>query len=79
MAPASELPFTRKNWAFFIIGVAVIATGYVLLRIPPADGFLSLTLAPLLLVGGYCVIVPVAILHRGDSDSSGTGDESRSA
>lgn len=79
MAPASELPFTRKNWVLFLIGVAVIAMGYVLLRIPPADGFVSLTLAPILLVGGYCVIVPVAILHRGDGDSNGIGDESRSA
>lgn len=59
-----ELPFTRRNWVLFAVALATIALGYVLLSIPPADGFLSLTLAPLLLVAGYCVLIPVAILVR---------------
>ena len=71
--PRSELPFTRKNWILFGIGLLVIATGYILLRVPPVDGFLSLTAAPILLVVGYCVLVPAAILVRegknGDTDT----------
>ena len=67
----SELPFTRKNWILFSVGLAVITMGYILLRIPPVNGFLSLTLAPLLLVVGYCVLVPAAILVR-EGDSGGT-------
>ncbi len=59
-----EVPFTRKNWSLFAAGLAVIALGYLLLSIPPADGFLSLTLAPLLLVVGYCALIPLAILVR---------------
>ncbi|MCY3664552.1 MAG: hypothetical protein OXH81_02735 [Gemmatimonadetes bacterium] len=64
MAPRGDLPFTRKNWSLAIVGLAVIVLGYVFLRIPPAEGFLSLTLAPVLLVVGYCVLIPMAILVR---------------
>ena len=63
----SELPFGRRNWILFGASIAVIALGYVLLSIPPADGFLSLTAAPILLVGGYCVLLPAAILVRDTS------------
>lgn len=64
MALRGDLPFTRKNWSLAIAGLAVILLGYVFLRIPPAEGFLSLTLAPVLLVVGYCVLIPLAILVR---------------
>ena len=59
-----KFPFTRKNWAIFALALATIILGYILLSIPPADGILSLTLAPILLVVGYCVLVPMAILRR---------------
>ena len=74
----SELPFTRKNWILFAVGVGTIALGYLLLRIPPADGFLSLTAAPILLVLGYCVIVPAAILAR-EADAAPPGEDRSSA
>ena len=64
MANPPALPFTRRNWILFLVGLGVIALGYVLLRIPPVDGPLSLTVAPILLVAGYCVILPAAILVR---------------
>jgi hypothetical protein len=60
----ADLPFTRKNWLLFGAGLATILVGYLFLRVPPAEGFLSLTLAPLLLVLGYCVLIPLAILVR---------------
>ncbi len=56
--------FTRKNWAIFAAGLVTIAIGYLLLSVPPADGFLSLTLAPILLVLGHCVLIPAAILVK---------------
>jgi hypothetical protein len=64
MANRADLPFTRKNWLIFAGGLASIALGYILLRIPPADGFFSLTLAPVLLVAGYCALIPLAILFK---------------
>jgi hypothetical protein len=30
----------------------------------PADSFWSLTLAPILLVLSYCIIIPISILYR---------------
>ena len=67
MAQRGDLPFKRKNWSLAIVGLAAIVLGYVFLRIPPAEGFLSLTLAPVLLVVGYCVLIPMAILVRDQS------------
>jgi uncharacterized membrane protein HdeD (DUF308 family) len=66
-----KFPFTKKNWTWFGIGLATIVLGYIILSIPPADGFLSLTLAPVLLVVGYCVLIPIAILIRDDGSSRG--------
>lgn len=70
----SSVPFGRRNWLIFGVGIAVIVLGYVLLSIPPADGFLSLTAAPILLVLGYCVILPLAILYRGAPDRPAPAD-----
>ena len=58
------LPFTTLNYQIFALGIAVIILGYIALAQPPADSFMSLTVAPILLVLGYCVIIPVAILYQ---------------
>ena len=63
--------FGRHHKTRLALAAAVILPGYVLLYTPPADGFLSLTAAPLLLVLGYCVLVPVAILAKGHSRDGG--------
>ena len=72
----SNIPFTSKNLKIFIAGLLAIGLGYVLLSIPPADGFLSLTMAPILLVLGYCVIIPVSLLLKDTrpSPSDGVGN-----
>ena len=59
-----QLPFEKMNYVLFLSGLAVIIIGYLCLAKGPWDSFFSLTLAPILLVLGYCVIVPVAILYR---------------
>jgi hypothetical protein len=56
--PAAELPFGRKNYLLFGIGALVIVAGYVAL----AGG--SITLAPILLLLGYLVVIPWAILAK---------------
>jgi hypothetical protein len=53
-----RLPFERSNWVLFGAALVVIALGYLVL----AGG--SITLAPILLVLGYCVLVPLAIMYR---------------
>lgn len=70
------LPFNAINYWLFALGVAVIIVGYVALAQPPANGFMSLTVAPLLLVVGYCVIIPVAILYKKKALESTNGKES---
>ena len=52
----AALPFTKRNWTWLGIGLLVIVVGYIAL----ARG--SITLAPILLVAGYCILIPIAIL-----------------
>jgi hypothetical protein len=42
----------------------VIALGFIFLSQKPVNGFMSLTLAPILLVLGFCVIFPYAIMAK---------------
>ncbi|MCC7430386.1 hypothetical protein IT568_06065 [bacterium] len=56
------LPFTSKNFIYFGVGILLLLFGFISLAQGPVDGWLSLTLAPVLLVFGYCVVIPIAIL-----------------
>jgi hypothetical protein len=58
------LPFTSKNYQLFGIGLLILIVGYIALSRGPWNSFWSLTLAPILLVLAYCVLIPVAILYR---------------
>lgn len=74
IARHAELPLTRKNYLILGIGLLVIVVGYVALAQKPWDSSMALVIAPILLVIGYCVIIPVGILYRkkdsGESASS---------
>jgi hypothetical protein len=58
--PTYELGFAwgRTNWALLLAGVVSLALGFAAL----ARG--SMTLAPVLLVVGYLVLVPASLLIR---------------
>lgn len=56
-------PFGKKNYIFFGIALLVIILGYLSL----ASG--SITLAPILLVVGYCVLIPIALIIKDNPDS----------
>ncbi len=58
------LPFERENYIIFAIGLVFIVAGYVALSGNSVEGFVPLTLAPILLVIGYCVIIPFGIIYR---------------
>jgi hypothetical protein len=64
----SRLRFGRKSLLLFATGGASIAVGYVLL----AAG--SITLAPILLVAGYCVFFPMGILMGSGAAARGGGE-----
>ena len=57
-------PFERENFAIMGIGLLFIVAGYIALSGNTVEGFSQLTLAPFLLVLGYCVIIPVGIMYR---------------
>lgn len=56
--PDAELPFGRRNYILFGVAALIILAGYVAL----ARG--SITLAPILLLVGYLVVIPWAILAK---------------
>jgi hypothetical protein len=64
--PRDEVRLGRKNWMAFGVALLVIVAGYIFL----ANG--SITLAPLLLVAGYCVLIPYAILARDEKPGGGS-------
>jgi hypothetical protein len=62
------LPFTKRNYQILGLGLLVIVLGYVALSQSPWDGTMPLVVAPILLVLGYCVIIPFGILYRSKAE-----------
>ena len=62
---------STRSIIFFVVAILMIVLGFWSL----AKG--SLTLAPLLLVAGYCVVVPLAIMARGGKSDSGADEDER--
>jgi hypothetical protein len=60
-------PLKGVNRLIFIAGGVLIVFGYVLIGQGPASNPISLSWAPLVLVVGYVVIIPIALLRRQDS------------
>ncbi|MBL7074128.1 hypothetical protein ISS37_02660 [candidate division KSB1 bacterium] len=54
----------RENYLFFLGGVGVLILGFIFLSIGPWDSFWSLTLAPILLIIGYIILIPLSILYK---------------
>ena len=51
-----SIPFTMMNYILFAAGLLIITAGWFLLR----AGHISIS--PIMLILGYCVIIPVAII-----------------
>jgi len=60
----SRLPFTSINYKLFGAGILLLILGYVALSIGPWHGFWTMSVAPILLVASYCIVLPLAILYR---------------
>ncbi len=82
MAPAKKskkaptalgIDFDRRNYLVLGIGLAVIILGFIFLALG------DITISPILLVLGYCVIIPVGILlPRQKSEEAQTGSKDSS-
>ena len=57
-------PYKRKNYVLFGVGVFVIIVGYLIMYSGEVDSFQSLVISPLLLLTGYLVIIPMALLSK---------------
>ena len=68
---ASHLHFamTTKNYMIIGAGIVLIILGYILMSENSVDGFLPTIVAPILLIFGYCVVVPIGILYKGNEVS----------
>jgi len=58
------LPFHAGNYLLFGVGIIVIVIGFIALSQGQWNGLSSLTIAPILLVIGYLIIVPLAIFYK---------------
>jgi hypothetical protein len=56
--PRRNIVFKPKNYILFILGVITIGLGFVFL----SKG--SITLAPILLVAGYVILIPLSIILK---------------
>jgi hypothetical protein len=54
--------FSKKNFYLFGLCLALLVIGYALLGQGPADNHLSKSVAPVILILVYCVLVPYAIM-----------------
>lgn len=65
-SPASHIhiALTKKNYMIIGFGVLLIIIGYILMAANSVDGFLPTVVAPILLVAGYCVVIPIGILLK---------------
>jgi uncharacterized membrane protein HdeD (DUF308 family) len=65
-------PYGKRNYIVLALALIVIILGFITL----AQG--SITLAPILLVVGYCVLLPIALIIKGkpEEDETPQADQS---
>jgi len=54
----SAFPFSRKNYLFLFLGLALICLGFIVMGMdnePHGNGFLGLTLGPVLTLSGFII------------------------
>ncbi|MDQ7799589.1 MAG: DUF3098 domain-containing protein [Candidatus Edwardsbacteria bacterium] len=77
-APETPIGFTRVNYVLFAAAAGLILLGFLFLSSPTfgggfpfvhpfkggINGWLTMNAAPVLLVLGYCVVIPIAIIKK---------------
>jgi hypothetical protein len=60
-----HFPLTRTNFYIILFGILVLIAGYVFMALPDdPDAFMTRTLAPILLVFAYLIIIPIGLFYR---------------
>jgi hypothetical protein len=69
---AWNFPWTKRQFVAIGVGLFVIIIGFALLSTGLGDNWdnpLAISVAPIVLVIGYCVIIPIGImLYRGNDE-----------
>jgi uncharacterized membrane protein HdeD (DUF308 family) len=66
------LPFDKSNYQILGGGLLCIVLGFIALAQDPWNGTMPLVVAPILLVLGYCVLIPIGILFRRRTSTEGS-------
>ena len=56
--------FGKINYNIFAIGLLVIILGYIIMGTGETESIQATKLSPIILIIGYCVIIPAAILVK---------------
>ncbi len=56
--------FTPANYRIFLAGIIIIILAYIIMALGTTNSFQALTLAPIMLIIGYLVIIPLAIVYK---------------
>ena len=57
-------PFGKKNYLLFLIGVLTIVLGYIIMYLGEVNSTQTLVTSPRLLIIGYCIFIPIAIIYK---------------
>ena len=66
-----HVSFSTKNYSIIAFGILVIIIGYILMSEQSVDGFMPTVVAPIFLVIGYCIIIPIGIIYKNDPKDIG--------
>ena len=63
-AKKQAFPFTSANFLLFGCGVILISVGYLVMPLGDVYGHLSITVAPLLVLTGIVVFIPLSLFYK---------------
>ena len=68
--------FKKNNYKIFLVGLACIFLGYIVMATGSVNSFQSIDLAPTLLFVGYIIIIPFSLYYRKKSEIDNLRDRS---
>ena len=60
----NKWPYRKKNYIVFFLGLALLMISYILMSSGSVNSFQSLVISPILLILGYLIVIPVALLYK---------------
>lgn len=64
-----HISFSKHNYYIVGFGILIIIIGYIFMSENSVNGFMPTVIAPVLLVLGYCVVIPIGILYKPKTES----------